>query len=62
MFEKSFLSIFAHKSLKIRAMNIAELKMEMVEIISQTYDEPMVNRATQRRFAKSPLIYQFLFD
>ena len=25
-------------------MNIAELKMEMVEIISQTYDEPMVNR------------------
>jgi hypothetical protein len=24
--------------------NIAELKMEMVEIISQTYDEPMVNR------------------
>lgn len=25
-------------------MNIAELKMEMVEIISQTYDAPMVNR------------------
>jgi hypothetical protein len=25
-------------------MNIAELKMEMVEIISQTYDEPTVNR------------------
>jgi hypothetical protein len=25
-------------------MNIAELKREMVEIISQTYDEPMVNR------------------
>lgn len=24
-------------------MNIAKLKMEMVEIISQTYDEPMVN-------------------
>ena len=24
-------------------MNIAELKMEMVEIISQTYDEPTVN-------------------
>jgi hypothetical protein len=24
--------------------NIAELKMEMVEIISQTFDEPMVNR------------------
>lgn len=25
-------------------MNITELKMEMVEIISQTYDAPMVNR------------------
>jgi hypothetical protein len=25
-------------------MNIAELKMEMVEIISQTYDEPTINR------------------
>ncbi len=25
-------------------MNIAELKMEMVEIISQTYDMPTVNR------------------
>jgi hypothetical protein len=25
-------------------MNIAELKMEMVEIISQTFDESMVNR------------------
>jgi hypothetical protein len=25
-------------------MNITELKMEMVEIISQTYDEPTVNR------------------
>jgi hypothetical protein len=25
-------------------MNIAELKVEMFEIISQTYDEPMVNR------------------
>ena len=29
-------------------MNIAELKMEMVEIISQTYDEPMVNRLYAR--------------
>lgn len=25
-------------------MNIAELKVEMFEIIAQTYDEPMVNR------------------
>jgi hypothetical protein len=25
-------------------MNIAELKMEMVEIISQTYDELVLNR------------------
>ena len=29
-------------------MNIAELKMEMVEIISQTYDEPMVNRIYEK--------------
>ena len=29
-------------------MNIAELKMEMVEIISQTYDAPMVNRIYEK--------------
>lgn len=28
--------------------NIAELKMEMVEIIAQTYDEPMVNRIYEK--------------
>ena len=32
------------QNFKNKSMNIAELKMEMVEIISQTYDEPTVNR------------------